>query len=170
MDEQTYQEQSLKLLQSINERLAGAAGNRKPFWEKVAISATVPIIVDYRDRKHVYLFTQNTLTLTLEDMGTLAVTAGTWADISFRPGMNIFAQSQASIVYVDVLQTDDAPAAVGGSGGGGGGGAITAAAGSYAVGWSNEFTEVAADADEIAASVANIPLNGLGRKTIIALE
>ena len=150
MDEQTYQEQSLKLLQSINERLAGAAGNRKPFFATLAISATIPLVLDYRDRKHIFMYSATALTLTLEDIGSLAVNANTWADISFRPGLNIFAQSQVASVFVLIMQTDDSPSGVAGNG------AVSAAAGSFAVGWSTEFTEVAADTDEIAASLVLI--------------
>jgi hypothetical protein len=81
---------------------------RKPFDEMVGISAVTPIVLDYRERKHIFIYSANALTLSLEDMGSLALSANTWTDISFRPGLYIFAPGQGTTTaYVAVKQTDE---------------------------------------------------------------
>jgi hypothetical protein len=79
---------------------------RRSFDEMVAISASIPIVLDYRERKHIYIFSAQSLTLSLEDMGQIALTPGTWEEISFRPGLNIYAIGQTATVYVAVKQTE----------------------------------------------------------------
>ncbi len=94
-------------LDTLNKSVRQLVEGRAPFNATVAISATVPIDLDYRDRKHIFIFSVNSLTLSLEDLGTLALSANTWTNISFQPGLRIFAQSQATTVYVAIKQTDE---------------------------------------------------------------
>ena len=65
------------------------------------------LYLTYRGRKHLYLFSANALTLNLQDIGTLAVPANTWTDISFRENMQVFTTNQATAVPVYVKATDE---------------------------------------------------------------
>lgn len=100
-------QQVLDGLHSINASLKALIVGRDPFYQTVAISTTVPIDLDYRDRKHFFIFSQNALILTLEDLGTLPLSAGAWTNLNFAPGTRIFAQAQATVVYVGIIQTDE---------------------------------------------------------------
>ena len=91
-------------LVKLNEEHAKA---RNPFYQTVMISATVPWTVTYRNRKHIFIYSANALTLTLEDLGTVAVAANTWVNVGFQPGMQIFAQGQVNPVPLYVRQTDE---------------------------------------------------------------
>lgn len=65
------------------------------------------LYLTYRGRKHLYLFSANALTLNLQDIGTLAVPANTWTDISFRENMQVFTTNQVTAVPVYVKATDE---------------------------------------------------------------
>lgn len=71
-----------------------------------AISSSMPIIVDYLNRRSVLLFTPVALTLTLEDAGTISVPANSWTDISFPAGTRIYASNLTNQVQVLIRATD----------------------------------------------------------------
>ncbi len=74
----------------------------------VAISATTAYILDYHNRKYVYVSSANSLTLTLEDLGTVSVSANALPILlPYPPGLRIFAQGQSSNVMIYIRCTDD---------------------------------------------------------------
>lgn len=104
-----FQDNVLALLRSLEKSNDLAVTGRSPFRKTVMISATTPVVLDYRDRKFVFIYSANSLTLTLEDLGTIALAANAWVNISFQPGMFIYAQSQVANVPVFICCTDDKP-------------------------------------------------------------
>ena len=98
-----HHEEVCRLLNKLIEQ----GKERPPFYQTVMISATVPWTVTYRNRKHIFIYSANALTLTLEDLGTVAVAANTWVNVGFQPGMQIFAQGQVNPVPLYVRQTDE---------------------------------------------------------------
>lgn len=146
--------QLLDGLHSINASLKALMLGREPFYQTVAISATVPIDLDYRDRKHIFIYSANALILSVEDLGSVTLSANTWTNMSFAPGTRIYATGQATVVYVAIKQTDDPMDAAGGSSGGG---AVTAASGSYVAGFSPDITGILTDTADIELNTANIP-------------
>jgi len=91
-----------KAIKDLHESVKG-----RPNLEDVHnISSSQPYVVNYRDRYHILLWSANGLTLTLEDLGTMTVNANTWTNISFKTGMKIYAQGQATIVPVFIRCTD----------------------------------------------------------------
>lgn len=97
----------LKLLTSLNTLNKEALRGRAPFNETVMVSATTPLQLDYRNRKHIYIQSGVALTLSLEDIGQATVPANVWTDISYQPGMYLFAVGQATNVPVRIRQTDE---------------------------------------------------------------
>ncbi len=142
MSEQEFQQEVLRLLVKLNKSNDETVSGREQFDQTVMISATNPWQVDYRNRKHIYLWSGTGLTLSVEDIGAQTITANIWNDISHPHGTYLYAQGQATNVPVRIRQTDETLPSSSGSGGGGGGGAVTAAAGSYSVGWSTEITSI----------------------------
>lgn len=65
------------------------------------------LFLDYKGRKHLYMFSSVALTLNLYDIGTLAVPANTWTDISFKETIQVFTTNQSALVLVFVRATDD---------------------------------------------------------------
>ena len=72
------------------------------------LSASSPYILDYKERKYVYVWTTSYLTLSLEELGTFPVPAGSWMNLSLTPGMRIFATNQTNLVPIFVRCTDTA--------------------------------------------------------------
>lgn len=68
------------------------------------ISTSQPLIVDYKERKHLFLFSHDTVNLTLEDMGTLYIPAGVWVQFDFPTGMRVTPSNPAAIL---ACATDD---------------------------------------------------------------
>lgn len=55
------------------------------------VSTTQPYVLDYKGRKHVFLWsTAATLMLSFDDLGSITITPGVWYNISFDQGMRIF--------------------------------------------------------------------------------
>jgi hypothetical protein len=72
----------------------------------VQISATMPLVLDYKGRYFITIFTPNALVLSLEDWGTISIPAGSWADISFPAGTRVFATNQSTTVPILLRCTD----------------------------------------------------------------
>ncbi len=152
---------SLTRLQKLLETQISGGHNALPQAETYVIGATQSNwYYDYKGRKHVYLFSANAITLNLNDLGTLAISANTWTDVTgLRPGMQIFRTTGAA-VSVWVICTNETIAAA--TAGTAGSTAVTAAAASYAVGWSNEITAIlAALVGTLNVAVTNVNANGV---------
>ena len=74
--------------------------------QTVMISATMPLVLDYKNRYFITIFTPNALVLSIEDLGSISIPAGSWADISFYPGTKVFATNQTTTVPILVRCTD----------------------------------------------------------------
>lgn len=72
----------------------------------VQLSANNPLIVDYKNRHHIYIWSAIALTLSLEDLGTLMISANAWTNISFSSGMRLYAIGQNSLAPVLVRCKD----------------------------------------------------------------
>ena len=92
----------MRLLNDIH----SAAKGRPNIDDTVLISATNPYVVDFKDRYHIFLWTGTGFTLTLEDLGTLSLSANTFTNISFRTGMKLYAQNQSAALPVLIRCTD----------------------------------------------------------------
>ena len=81
---------------------------REPIDQSVYISATRPWIVDYRNRKHVFLWLPSTaLTLSFEDYGQGVVQAQSWVNLGLPVGIRVFAPNQSSDTQILLRFTDE---------------------------------------------------------------
>jgi hypothetical protein len=101
----------LALLEKIARNTTGTA-KHTPIDVVQMISATTPWILDYKERRHIYIYSPNSLTLTIEDFGSFALSASTWMNIDFLEGMHIFASGQTNNVAIFVRCTDELLSAV----------------------------------------------------------
>ncbi len=104
----------LAALERIETALRFNGGNTtKPIEESFAdqdflISNTQSTLyLDYKGRKHLYLYTATALTLQLNDMGTVAISANIWTEVSFRPVMQLFPTNQTNPVKVVIRATNE---------------------------------------------------------------
>ena len=95
--------QKMAALRDIHEILIG----REPIGATVQISATTPYIIDYKERKHLFIFSATSLTLTLEDLGNFALPSGQWVNMGFSTGTRVYASGQSSNVPLFVKCTDE---------------------------------------------------------------
>ena len=103
LDCQLYQEILLDTLQRIEKLLTP----RAPIDSQPMISSTRAYVVDYKNRKHLFLYSANTLTLSLQDLGDATIPQNTWVNIGFQEGLNILAIGQSSNVPIFVRATDE---------------------------------------------------------------
>lgn len=75
----------------------------------VALSSTQPYKLDYRGFKYLYVLSASVVTLTIEDIATITPVANQWCNISFMPGMRIFASSSSSLINVTIRATNHPP-------------------------------------------------------------
>lgn len=81
---------------------------REPIRQTVFLSATRPWIMEYRNRKHVFLWIPSTTTiLSFEDYGTGPVQPQVWTNLAMPAGTRVFAPNNASDTQVMLLFTDE---------------------------------------------------------------
>ncbi len=79
----------------------------EPLDKIASISSTYPITVDYRGRRHLYIFSPVALALQVDSIGTIPIFPGFWTDISFQAGMRLYAQNLANPANVQLRATDE---------------------------------------------------------------
>lgn len=100
-------EQQHQAMMLAFKRLEEIAIGRTPVDNIVMISSTQAYIIDYRDRRHIFVWSPNTLTLTIEELGIVTIPQETWVNLGFTTGMKVFASGQASSVPIFVRCTDE---------------------------------------------------------------
>lgn len=82
--------------------------HRPPIDKTFQISSSQPYIVDYQERKHIYIWLPSvSLTLSFDDYGTGMVQAQVWTNIAMPPGVRIFAPNNATTTPIMVRCTDE---------------------------------------------------------------
>jgi hypothetical protein len=99
-------EEKMHLLREIDKKL-GTIEKKPAIDRTLMISTTQPYVVDFKNRKHLFVWSANALTILLEDLGTLAVAANTWTNIGYQEGMRLVPQSQPTTVPIFVRATDE---------------------------------------------------------------
>lgn len=82
---------------------------RLPIDFPIQLSATMPWSVDYKNRKHVFLWLPSSQTLSFEDYGTGVVQAQIWVNLGMPNGLKVYAPSvpSASPIYAMIRCTDE---------------------------------------------------------------
>ena len=72
------------------------------------ISATKAYVLDYKERKHLYMWLPtSSLTLSFEDYGSGVVQAQVWVNIGFPQGLQVLAPNNATNVPIFIRCTDE---------------------------------------------------------------
>ncbi len=89
--EHTRHHETLDTLKQI-ERLLLSLARQEPIDRMVAISSTQPYVINYQERKHVYLWLpSSSLQLSFEDYGTGTVSAQIWVNLGMPQGIRVYA-------------------------------------------------------------------------------
>lgn len=103
-------QQKISLLTDTVDKLTVLVANvlvqREPIDFPIQLSTSMPWNVDYKNRKHLFLWSPIALTLTAEDYGNVNILANTWHQIDFTPGARIFS-NQPTLTYAYVKATDE---------------------------------------------------------------
>lgn len=107
--DKNYGQLHIEALKDIHHLLSERLVSRNPLDATVQISSTMPYVVDYKERKHAFVWSAVVLTLSVEDGGSFAVPAGVWTQLDFPRGYRIFATNIASNapIYVFIKCTDE---------------------------------------------------------------
>jgi hypothetical protein len=92
-----------KLLDTIRELIDG----RPPLDDHVVISSVKPWNVDYKERKHVFIWLPTTQTLSFEEYGTGTVQAQVWINLGMPHGIKVLAPSATGTVDMMIRCTDE---------------------------------------------------------------
>lgn len=82
--------EQVELLQQI-ERLLLSVAYLPYIDETYLISATQPYVVDYKDRRHVFIWTPTSQAVSLEDFGNGTLAAQVWTNLGLPQGLKIYA-------------------------------------------------------------------------------
>lgn len=80
---------------------------RAPIDTTTQISSNKPLVIDFQNRRHLFLWSANTLTLSVEDLGTITVATNTWVNIGFQEGQRLVPTSQATLTPIFIRATDE---------------------------------------------------------------
>ncbi len=89
------------------EHAVSTTEKRQPIDVTAMISTTQPLVIDYKERRHLFIWSANALTFSLEDLGTLTVGANAWVNIGYQEGMRLVPATTANTVPVFVRATDE---------------------------------------------------------------
>src|SRR6266487_127528 len=93
----TTDEQILKQLDILNDYLHQIVVGRPPIFSVVQLSSTMPYVIDYQERRHVYIWLpSSSLALSFEDYGSGTVQAQVWTNLGLPEGIRVFATTQTS--------------------------------------------------------------------------
>ena len=99
---------------ALQARLDLLIRGRTPIDTFYNISTETGVILDYKGRKHIFLWTANALTLTINALGTLSVAAEVWTNLDFTVGLTLFSSS-ATPQMILIRCTDELLSAPGSS-------------------------------------------------------
>ena len=105
--DKNYAQLHIDALKDIHHLLEEVLITRTPIDMTVQISATQAWPVDYRNRKHVFLWLPVGLTLSFEDFGSGPVAAQQWVNVGIPPGTRMLAPGQANPTYIMIRCTDE---------------------------------------------------------------
>jgi len=71
------------------------------------VSATTPYTIDAKGKRHLFLWSATTLTLTLEDLGQITLTQYVWLNATFMQGLRVFASGQTANAAILARCTND---------------------------------------------------------------
>ena len=82
--------------------------NDAPIDGTVSVSSTQPLVLDYKNRKYIFIWSPKTLVCSIEDIGTITILANVWTNISFQEGTRLTPANQTATVAVFIRCTHDA--------------------------------------------------------------
>ncbi len=101
--DQQHKEQIDKL-----EEIKHALVKRPPIDETIEISATKPWIIDYHERRHIFIWLPTAqLTLSFEDYGSGIVPLQVWVNVGMPSGIRVTATGQTNNTAIMVRYTDE---------------------------------------------------------------
>ncbi len=80
---------------------------RPPIDDHVTISAVKPWYVDYRERKHVFIWLPVTQTLSFEEFGSGTVQAQIWINLGMPKGIKMLAPNSSTLIDVMIRCCDE---------------------------------------------------------------
>lgn len=100
---------SLEQLDTLKqiERLLLSTASLPPEDQTIQLSATRPWEVDYRERKHIFLWVPSSTVISMEDYGSLTISATTWLNLGLPSGVRIFAPSASNTVPIMIRCTNE---------------------------------------------------------------
>jgi hypothetical protein len=97
-----------RAVQELRSLVESVREARKPVFKEYQISSSNPYIVDYQERKHIFLWLPSTsLTLSFEDYGQGTVQAQVWTNIGMPVGTRVLAVGQVANTPIFVCCTDE---------------------------------------------------------------
>jgi hypothetical protein len=96
-------DETRKILEDLKELIQG----RPPIDDHVTISSVKPWQIDYRERKHVFIWLPTTQTLSFEEFGSGPVQAQVWVNLGMPPGTRVYAPNSSSLIDMMIRCTDE---------------------------------------------------------------
>lgn len=92
-----------KIIARLDEMIEG----RQPVDAIYLVSDSQPFTIDYKERRHIFIWSPNAITLKLEELGNYAISAYTWTNFSFTTGIKVYTSGQTNAVAVFIRCTDE---------------------------------------------------------------
>lgn len=100
--------QKIAALERINKNLELLISGRRPLEQTYSISDSQGVILDYKNRKHLYIYSQTSITLIIDQIiGNISISAKIWTNIDYEQGTKIFTSGTAAPINVQIRATDE---------------------------------------------------------------
>jgi len=104
---QTINERFVAIELMLAKLVEGMLQAHQPINYVVNVSSSSPYIVDFKGRKHVFVYGTSSANLTIDTVGAFTMPAATWTNLSFEQGTRIVNDS-STFVPLYVRCTDEA--------------------------------------------------------------
>ena len=91
------------LHQLVRERMI----SREPEDFTVQLSSTMHWNVNYKNRKHIFMWSGTQIILACEDYGSFTIPASTWTNLAMPEGMRITVPAASTPIYAQIRATDE---------------------------------------------------------------
>lgn len=95
------------ILEQLNYITKTLTEKRDPIDQTIMASNTQPWVVDYRNRKHIFIWFPTAQTIQFDDYGTGPVQAQVWMNIGMPQGTRMFITSATGLTEFMVRCTDE---------------------------------------------------------------
>jgi len=103
----SHEHTDIEILKCLEDIASSLKQEREPIDATVMVSNTQPYVVDYRNRKHIFVWFPTAQTISVDDYGTGPVQAQVWINLGLQQGTRLLITSVTAPTEIFIRCTDE---------------------------------------------------------------